>query len=69
MCVFTSLLQEIQQELHVKEGVVESIRLHAHQLLQGVGGSHINAAAIHGRLDNMGRRWDHLQTLAKDRYV
>ena len=53
----------------MKEGVVESIRLHAHKLLQGVGGSHMNAAAIHARLDNMGRRWDHLQTLATERYI
>ena len=62
-------IQEIQQELHAKEGAVESIRLHAHKLLQGVGGAHVNASAIHSRLDNVGKRWDHLQTLARDRYV
>ena len=67
MANFIQHLQEIQQELHAKEGVVESIRLHAHKLLQGLGGNHMNAAAIHARLDNMGRRWDHLQTLAMDR--
>ena len=66
---FLSFLQEIQQELHAKEGVVESIRLHVHKLLQGLGGNHVNSAAIHARLDNMGRRWDHLQTLAMDRYM
>ena len=60
--------QEIHQD-HSKSGALESVRLLAHKLLQGVGGSHIHAAAIHARLDNVSRRWDHLQKLSMERYV
>ena len=45
------------------------MRLQVYKLLQGVGGSHINAAAIHSKLENMGRRWDHLQKLAHERWA
>ena len=61
--------QEIQMELTMRDGVVDAMRLQAHKLLQGVGGCHINAASIHAKLDNLGRRWDHLQKLAQERYV
>jgi len=46
---------------------MDAMRLQVYKLLQGVGGSHINAAAIHSKLENMGRRWDHLQKLAHER--
>ena len=61
--------QEIQQELNSHEGALETIRLQAYKLLQGIGGCHVNAAAIHSKLDNTARRWDHLEKLAKERYV
>ena len=48
---------------------MESVRLLAYQLLQGVGGCHINATAVHSRLDNLGRRVGHLETLAQERCV
>ena len=56
-------------ELTMRDGVVDAMRLQAHKLLQGVGGCHINAASIHAKLDNLGRRWDHLQKLAQERYI
>ena len=62
-------IQEIQQELNSHEGALETIRLQAYKLLQGIGGCHVNAAAIHSKLDNMARRWDHLEKLAQERYV
>ena len=45
------------------------MRLLAYQLLQGVGGCHINSTAVHSRLDNLGRRVGHLETLAQERCV
>ena len=46
---------------------MESVRLLAYQLLQGVGGCHINTAAVHNRLDNLGRRVKQLETLSQER--
>ena len=56
-------------ELTMRDGVVDAMRLQAHKLLQGVGGRHINTTSIHAKLDNLGRRWDHLQKLAQERYI
>ena len=46
---------------------MEAIRLLAYKLLQGSGGGAINATAVHSRLDNLGRRLNHLETLAQER--
>ena len=57
----------INKELDSHTGTLETLRLHGYKLLQGVGGCHINAAAVNVKLDNLSRRWDHLQKLAQER--
>ena len=52
----------------MREGALEKIRLLALKLVQGVGGNYINADGMNAKLDNVTRRWDHLQSLAVERY-
>ena len=59
--------QEIEKELSAHSHDMENVRLAAHQLLQGVGGCNLNTKAVHGKLDNMNKRWDLLQQLASER--
>ncbi len=66
---FSPSQQEIHQELNSRESALDSIRSNANMLLQGTGGSHVNAATINSKLDNIARKWDHLQMLAQERYT
>lgn len=63
-----SSLQVVEQELKSREASLENIRLLALKLVQGVGGAHLNADAIHSKMNNVSRRWNHLKSLATERY-
>jgi hypothetical protein len=63
------LPQLVQRELRSRDGTLEAIRTLAMRLVQGVGGEHINADGVHAKLDNMAKRWKHLQSLAIERCV
>ena len=62
-------LQSVQQELQTRDGSLERIRVSVVSLVQGPGGSHLNAEGIHTKLENLAKRWKHLQTLAAERWA
>ena len=60
--------QEIQEELKAHEGVMDSLKLLSYKLQQQEEGRcHVNQTAVHARLENASRRWDHLLKLALER--
>ncbi len=66
MCV---CVQSVQQELQARDSSLERMRVLVVSLIQGTGGSHLNAEGIHNKMETLGKRWKHLQTLASERCV